>query len=229
MIVPKPSHLSHVQAASIPENWLTAFQALILVGELKKDQNVLIHAGASGVGIAAIQLARFYGAKEVFTTAGTDDKIHYLETGLPKSATHAFNYKTQKFDEEILKITNRKGVDVVVDFIGKNYWNANLNVMARDARMTILAMMSGNVLENANIAPILFKRLRIEGSTLRSRSLQYQSALLNRFKDEALGEVGKPGGFEIKIHKVFPWSQIVDAHKEMEASKNTGKIVVTVE
>ncbi|TCD65501.1 hypothetical protein EIP91_002549 [Steccherinum ochraceum] len=176
-LMAKPKHLSWVDAAAIPENWLTAFQAVVLVGEIMAGDDVLVHAGASGVGIAAIQLAHAYKAKDVIATASSKDKLDWL-LSLPSGATHAVNYKTQDFAAEVKKITNGKGVDVVVDFVGTTHWHKNLDSLAVDGRMTMLALLSGNEVPKVDLRPILFKRLRIQGSTLRSRSAQYQAELI---------------------------------------------------
>ncbi|KAJ9123092.1 hypothetical protein QFC22_001282 [Naganishia vaughanmartiniae] len=114
MIIRKPSRLSWVEAAGIPENWMTAFQALFLEGGFKKGENVLVHAGASGVGVAANQLAVAFGADKVFTTAGTKDKVEFLNN-LSGGKIHPINYREQNFEEEIKKI-DEKGVDLVIDF-----------------------------------------------------------------------------------------------------------------
>jgi len=230
LLVPKPAHLSWVEAASIPENFLTAFQSLILCAGLKKGDNVLIHAGASGVGMAAIQLSRLYGAATVTTTASSQSKLDAL-LSMPNGATHAANYKTQDFSAEVQKNTNGKGADVVIDFVGQSHWNKNLASMALEGRMTMLGLLSGGEVEKANLAPILFKRLRIQGSTLRSRTLDYQANLIHRFKEEALEKItGSEGAGPLKtyIHEVFPWTEIQKAHREMQEDKNSGKIVVEI-
>lgn len=125
MIVPKPERLSWVEAAGVPENWLTAFQALYLEGGLDprecKGKNVLIHAGASGVGVAANQLAVHFGANKVFTTAGSDEKVKFLEK-LAGGKVHAINYRTQDFEKEIKEVAP-EGLDLVIDFVGPDYWN----------------------------------------------------------------------------------------------------------
>lgn len=112
MLVRKPARLSWVEAAGIPENFLTAYQALVLVGEYQKGESVLIHAGASGVGVAANQIVRAFGAKHILTTAGSDEKIRFLEQ-LEVAPTKGINYRTQDFAEVVQKETNGKGVDVV--------------------------------------------------------------------------------------------------------------------
>jgi len=229
-ILKKPAHLSWVEAAGIMENYLTAFQALVMYGEVKKDDHILIHAGASGVGIAAIQLARVYEAKTVTATASTEDKLSWL-LSIPNGATHAVNYKTQNFAVETRKTTDGQGVDVVIDFVGKTHWAQNIESMAVDGKMTILALLGGSTVEVVNLRPILSKRLKIQGSTLRSRSLAYQADLIARFSREISGMItGSEGDCPIRvyIHKVYPWTHIQDAHREMAENKNIGKIVAEV-
>ncbi|KAJ7600262.1 hypothetical protein C8J56DRAFT_1010338 [Mycena floridula] len=227
----KPSHLSFVDAASIPEAFFTAFQAMIIYGEIKPGENALVHAGASGVGIAAIQLARFRGARTVTATASTQCKLDFL-LKMPSGATHAVNYKTQDFAQEVKKITEGKGVNAVVDFVGQSHWAKNIDSMALDGRMTILSFLSGSTVESVNLGPILYKRLRIQGSTLRSRSIQYQTELVTRFKEEILphlsGETGS-GTIKTYIHEVYSWHKIQEAHREMAADANSGKIIVEVD
>ncbi|KZP18475.1 quinone oxidoreductase putative [Athelia psychrophila] len=231
LVIPKPAHLSWAEAASIPENFLTAFQALILVAALQKGDNVLIHAGASGVGIAAIQLSRVYGAATVTATASSQNKLDAL-LAMPNGATHVANYKTQDFAEVVKGATGGKGADVVIDFVGQSHWNKNVASMALEGRMTMLGLLSGGEVAKADIAPILFKRLRIQGSTLRSRTLEYQADLVRRFSEEALGKItGGDGDGPLKtyIHKkVYPWTEIQDAQREMQDDKNSGKIIVEV-
>jgi len=230
LVIPKPSHLTWVEAASIPENFLTAFQALVLCSNFKEGDDVLIHAGASGVGIAAIQLSRVLGAKTVTATASTKDKLDLL-LAMPNGATHVANYKTQDFSAEVKKTTDGRGVNVLIDFVGQSHWNKNIDSLALEGRMTMLALLSGSEVPSANIAPILFKRLRIQGSTLRSRTVNYQTNLIQRFRAEALelitGREGK-GPIKTYIHKVYPWTEIQAAQREMEADKNSGKIIAEI-
>lgn len=224
----KPHHLSWTEAAAIPETYLTAYQALVLIAGIQKDEDVLIHAGASGVGISAIQLARLFGARTVTTTASSQEKLDWL---LGHGATHAANYKTEDFSEVVKKATNGSGAHIIVDMVGQSHWNKNLSAIGLDGRLVILAFMSGNVVESADISPILFKRLRIQGTTLRSRSLEYQANLISSFEKDALHHIVSEKGeglLKVYLHQVFPWQEIQDAHREMEANKNIGKIVVEV-
>ncbi|KAL0565912.1 hypothetical protein V5O48_016108, partial [Marasmius crinis-equi] len=221
-LISKPPHLSWAEAASILEAFLTAYQAIVLYGELAQGENVLIHAAASGVGIAAIQLARSKGAKAVIATASKKEKLDWL-LSIPNGATHVVNYKTQDFAREVDTITESKGVDVVVDFVGQSHWKKNIASLARDGRMVMLGLMSGTLVPEFDLGALLFKRLRIQGSTLRSRSVAYQADLIQRFTSEFLSSLsGESGNGSVKtyIHKVYSWKDIKAAHKDMEDNAN---------
>ncbi|KAG8736556.1 hypothetical protein FRC10_009197 [Ceratobasidium sp. 414] len=227
-VMPKPKNLSWVEAAGIPENFITAFQALIKICELQKGEDVLIHAGASGVGVAANQLASFYGAKHVITTASSKQKLDFLHE-MPRGSTHGINYREQNFAEEVAKITDGQGVNVIVDFIGPDYWEKNIDSIARDGRMVLLATMSGPQVEKVDLLKILYKRIRIQGSTLRARSPQYQAELIGRFWKECGSAFGS-GDLKVYVHKQqYKWGEIAEAHREMEANKTMGKIVVEID
>ncbi|KAI5858452.1 hypothetical protein BZA05DRAFT_440108 [Tricharina praecox] len=226
MCIHKPDILSWETAAGIPETWITATQALWTVGGFKEGDRVLIHAGASGVGIAAMQLARAHGAAAVYTTTSSQEKINFCTENL--GATAGFNYKTQDFAEEIMKATDGKGVDLIIDPVGQTHLQKDINCASRDGRIVILAMMSGAIAKEINIAPILFKRLRIEGTTLRSREVEYQRVLRDKVVEEALPGL-TDGGFKVFIEKVFSWKDIRDAHKLMESNQTQGKIICLVD
>lgn len=224
MLLRKPRELSHEQCAALPENWITATQALHLVLGFAKGKTILWHAGASGVAIAGIQLSKVAGASAVYATAGTDEKCRFVTEEI--GATAAFNYKTQDWAAEIKEQTGGKGVDFIVDFVGGSHFQKNLDVAARDARIVMLGTLGGAQVPEANIGPILFKRLRIEGSTLRSRDEDYQGKLRDRLEDYMPDFVN--GSFKIVLDKTLPWGQIQDAHRYMEDAKNSGKIVCTI-
>jgi NADPH:quinone reductase-like Zn-dependent oxidoreductase len=199
---------------------------LNLVGEFQSGKSVLWHAGASSVSIAGIQLSKALGAKEVFVTAGSQDKIDFCVNEL--GATAGFNYKTEDWAKGILEATGGKGVDLIVDFVGANYFGQNLVAAARDGRIVLLGLMSGAVLPaGVNIGPILLKRLRIEGSTLRSRDEDYQEKLRNLLVENALPKF-KDGIFNLFITKILPFEQIIEAHKLLESNQTMGKIICTV-
>lgn len=224
MLLHKPAELSFEQAAAIPEAFITATQATLLILGLEKGKSILFHAGASGVSISGIQLAKASGASAVFATAGTQEKLDFITSEL--GATAAFNYKTEDWVEEIKKKTGGKGVDYIVDFVGADYFQKNLEVAALDGRMVFLGALSGTKVPNADISNILRKRLRIEGSTLRSRNEEYQGQLRDVLETYLPRFVS--GDLKVFLDKVLPWEEVQEAHEYMEAAKNTGKIVCTI-
>lgn len=200
--------------------FLLAFQALT-IADLKAGENALIHTGASGVGVAANQLARFWHASvlllfsqaqtynrhcsdHVITTASAPEKLRWL-LSLPNGPTHAVNYKTQDFAAEVKAITDGKGADVVIDFVGRTHFLGNVDALAMDGRMTMLGLLSGPEVDKVNLGPLLYKRLRIQGSTLRARSVPYQAELIQRFKDTVMDKVtgqDGPGPLRTYLHAV---------------------------
>ncbi|KAI8812595.1 quinone oxidoreductase [Cladochytrium replicatum] len=219
-----PKSLTFEVGASIPENWMTAYKALFYSCQIKAGDDVLIHAGASGVGCAAIQLAKLVGARKIIVTAGSQDKIdRCFEWG----ATHGINYKKEQFANKVSEITDGKGVDCLVDFVGGDYWDANLAALGMDGRMVMLGFLGGAAVHNTNISPILRKRLTIQGSTLRSRDLGFQSELKDKIVTEVLPHIVS-GKLKVVIDTVYPWTDIQEAHKRMESNSNVGKIVVVV-
>ncbi|KHN96684.1 Alcohol dehydrogenase superfamily, zinc-type [Metarhizium album ARSEF 1941] len=224
MLLQKPGHMSFEQAAAVPEAWITATQALHMVLGFERGKSILWHAGASGVSIAGIQLSRASGASAVYATAGSDDKCAFVTREIGAAA--AFNYKTTDWVKEIKDKTGGRGVDYIVDFVGADYFQKNLDVAARDARIVLLGTLSGGKVPCADISQILYKRIRIEGSTLRSRDEQYQGELRDRL--ETYCPEFASGKLKIIVDKVMPWEEIQEAHKYMEDAKNTGKIVCTI-
>lgn len=179
---------------------------------------------ASGVSIAGIQLSLDSGASAVYATAGTDEKCRFIEREL--GATKAFNYKTQDWAKEILEATGGKGVDLIIDFIGASYFQKNLTVAARDARWVALGMMGGTRLDGVDYSMLLYKRIRLEGSTLRSRDLDYQGRLRDKLAEYI--PHFESGKLKVLIDTVLPMDEIIKAHQLLEENKTTGKIVCTV-
>ena len=224
MLLRKPAGLTFEQCAAVPETWITATQALHLVLGFEKGKSILWHAGASGVSIAGIQLSHLAGASAVYATAGSQEKCDFITSTL--GATAAFNYKTQDWAAEIKEKTGGKGVDYIVDFVGADYFQKNLDVAARDGRIVLLGTLSGGKVPDADISMILYKRLRIEGSTLRSRDEEYQGKLRDRL--EGYVPAFESGELKLIVDTVLPWEEIQEAHRHMEAAKNSGKIVCTI-
>jgi len=225
MLLHKPDHLSWEEAAGVPETWMTATQAMYLVGEFSEGKTILWHAGASSVSISGIQLSKVGGAKEIYVTAGSQEKIDFCVKEL--GATAGFNYKTQDWAKEVLAATGGRGVDLTVDFIGQNYFQDNLNVGAMDGHIVCLGVMSGvKTKEPVDMSPFLRKRLRYEGSTLRSRDPEYQGRLRDKLQEYIPQFEDKT--FKVYVEKVFPWEQVADAHALMAKDVSKGKIICTI-
>jgi NADPH:quinone reductase-like Zn-dependent oxidoreductase len=226
MLVHKPKELSWEEAAGVPETWITATQAMYIVGEYKPGMSVLWHAGASSVSIAGIQLALADGAKAVYVTVSSQEKIDFCEKAL--GATKGFNYNTQKWDEEVLKATDGKGVDLIIDFVGQNYFEQNLNAAARDAHIVHLGTLSGTKTKGSvDLTPFLRKRLRFEGSSLRSRDENYQGRLRDQLVEHALPRFSD-GRFKVLIERVFPWEEVQKAHELLASNTTKGKVICTI-
>ncbi len=223
LALPIPGGLDFLQAAAIPEVFLTAFQALVLLADLKEGERVLIHAGASGVGTAAIQLAKKIGASQIIVTASKGKHELCLSLG----ADHAIDYKSEDFESAVSDLTDGQGVDVVIDFLAASYFQKNINSMGFDGRMVMLALMGGVQVESLQISNILFKRLKIMGSTLRARSLDYKIDLAQSFYKMALPSF-IDGSLSPIIDSVYDWSEVAAAHTFMEANKNAGKIILKI-
>lgn len=219
MLIHKPDELSWEECAGIPETFITALQAMYLIGEFEPGKSILWHAGASAVSIAGQQLSRNNQASKIFATARSDEKCTFCVEQL--GATAAYNTKTTNWASEILKATDGKGVDIIVDFIGPDTFQGNLEAAAKDARIVNLATLGGMNLkegQNPNFGMFVAKRLRFEGSSLRSRDEKYQGRLRDQMVEHAL-EGFKNGKYKVYIEKVFPWEKIQDAHRLMESNQ----------
>ncbi len=226
MLMRKPKELSWEQAAGVPEVWITATQAMYLVGEWAPGKTILWHAGASSVSLAGIQLAKADGAKAIYVTASGDDKIQMAKK---MGATEGWSYKTDDWSKKVMEATDGKGVDVIVDFVGATYFQGNLNCAAKDGRVVLLGLMGGVELpEKVNIMNLLLKRIRFEGSTLRSRDPEYQGKLRDHLVEHALGKF-VDGTFQVPIEKVFSWEDVAKAHELMESNTIKGKIICRID
>ncbi len=217
-----PGNLSFTEAAAIPEVFLTAYQTLFFEGRSVSGQTALIHAGASGVGTAAIQLANIEGIK-VFVTCSATKRKACLELG----AALAIDYKTEAFDEVILEQTNYHGVDIILDFIGGPNLKPNIRSLANGGKLILIALMGGYNVNDINLIPVLHKHLTITGTTLRSRPLDYKAELVKTFADKYLQHF-VTGTIHPVVDSFFKLAYIADAHRHMEGNKNTGKIVIEV-
>lgn len=223
MAMPAPNSFSMVEAASIPEVFLTAYQALVWHAKLQAGQYVLVHAGASGVGTAAIQLAREIGA-HVLVTASASKHAKCVELGAEK----AIDYRSGPFDRAVMDHTGGRGVDTVIDFVAGPYYKQNISSLAADGHLVILATMGGGVVADVDLREIVTKRLTIIGSTLRSRDINYQIRLTREFSHFAL-PLFETGRLKPVIDRVFSWKEASKAHAYMEENKNIGKIVLKMD
>jgi tumor protein p53-inducible protein 3 len=223
MAIAKPDYFSFEQAAAIPEVYMTAFQALVWIAKLQSKEKVLIHAGASGVGSAAIQLAKSYDCEVIVTaSAGKHEVCKSL------GADHLIDYKIESFEEKIKTITGGKGVSVIVDFIGGPYFTANINCLAVDGRLVMLALMGSGPVSEIDLRKIIGKRLSVSGSTLRARSLEYQIRLTQELAHFAL-PLFEEGKLKPVVDKVFNWKDVAKAHTYMEENRNSGKIILKID
>ena len=225
MLMHIPPGLTFEEAAGVPETFLTSTQAIHLLGDLQSGQTVLIHAGASGVGQSAIQIARVGGASKVFTTAGTDEKCELCKS---LGADFAINYRTKDFASIIERQTEGRGVDLIIDLVGRDYWHKNMQVAAMDSRMVLVAAMSGSVIEGFNLRDLLNKRMWVMATTLRTRDASYQEKLRDIFVDKIMPYLDK-GKMRPVIDKVYSWTQVSEAHKRMESNANAGKIICVLD
>lgn len=220
MAIRIPEGMSFAQCAAIPEVFLTAFQSLVWLADARAGEKVLVHAGGSGVGTAAIQLARFLGA-EAIATASVSKLAFCRDLG----ASAAIDYKQPGFWQELQDLTG--GVDVIIDPVGGSYFSGNLKLLKNDGRLVMLAVMGGSRAADVNIGQIVFKRLKITGSTLRSRPQEYQVALVRDFW-ERVGDQFVIGNIVPVIDTIFDWNEIAEAHRYMEANRNTGKVLLKI-
>ncbi|OGI62656.1 MAG: NADPH:quinone oxidoreductase [Candidatus Muproteobacteria bacterium RBG_16_60_9] len=221
--MPVPDAMSYEQAAALPEAYQTAYLNMFLLGKLKRGESVLVHAGASGVGTAAIQLARAAGAR-VLVTAGTDDKLAFCRD---LGAEVLINYKKEKFSERVLAATDKRGVDLILDFIGASYWNDNLTALANYGRMTIIGFLGGDKGE-LNLGLMMRKSLTVMSTTLRRTPADKKEELIKALGDFANARF-KSGELKPIVDSVYPLERAADAHRHMESNRNIGKIVLKVD
>lgn len=222
MALPIPDGLDFVQAAAIPEAFYTAFVNIVQEASLARGERVLVHAGASGVGTAAIQLVKARGAV-AYVTAGTDDKIARC---LALGAEAGVNYKTESFAERIAALTGKQGVDVILDCVGGSYLEGNVASLKPRGRLVIIGLMGGTKAE-VNLGLLVSRRLRIVGSVLRTRSLAEKVAITDAFAAEVL-PLFRNGTLKPIVDRVFPIADAAAAHDYVAANQNFGKVVLTV-
>lgn len=218
--LPVPKGLTDIEAASLPETFFTVWQNVFHIAGLQAGEWLLVQGGSSGIGVTAIQLAKAFGAK-VIVTAGSDEKCAAC---VAVGADHAINYRTQDFVAEVKRITDKRGVDVVLDMVAGGYVAREIECLATDGRIAIIAVQGGTQ-SALDAGAVLRKRLTITGSTLRPRTVAYKGVLAKALR-ERVWPLIEAGRIKPVIHQVFPAPQAAAAHALMETSTHVGKIVL---
>ena len=219
--LPVPQGLTDVEAASLPETFFTVWSNVFDRVKLQAGETLLVQGGSSGIGVTAIQMAKALGAK-VIATAGSDAKC---EACLKLGADHAINYRTQDFAEEAKKLTNGAGVNVILDMVAGAYVAREVECLAEDGRLVIIAVQGG-VKSEFNAGMVLRKRLQITGSTLRPRPVAFKAAIAQALRDKVWPLLAS-GAIQPVIHSTFPAAEAAQAHALMESNQHIGKIVLT--
>lgn len=225
--LPVPKGLSLVEAASLPENYFTVWSNVFDRGQLGHgeggaDETLLVQGGSSGIGVTAIQIAHALGHR-VFATAGSDDKCRACEA---LGAT-AINYRTQDFVAEVKRLTDDRGVDVVLDMVAGDYVPREMEAMAEGGRLVIIATLGGADIQ-LNAGALMRRRQTVTGSTLRNRPVAFKATIVQRLH-EVVWPLIERAAVRPVIHQVFPAEQAAQAHALMESSQHIGKIVLTWE
>ena len=218
--LPVPENISLEDAAGIPETFFTVWTNVFDRGQLKSGESFLVHGGSSGIGTAAIQLAKAFGAT-VYTTAGTPEKCEFCEN---LGADAAINYREQDFSEEIKRLTEGKGIDVILDMIGGPYFPKNICLLADEGRLVQIALMQGSKAE-VDFRSLLLKRVTLTGSTLRPRSVEQKTEIAKALRKN-VWPLLDTGTVRPIIHQTFPLTQAAEAHSLMESSAHIGKILL---
>jgi putative PIG3 family NAD(P)H quinone oxidoreductase len=222
LALPIPSHWSFTEAAAVPEAFLTAQEVLFTAGALRAGEAVLIHAAGSGIGTAAVQMARQAGAR-VLATAGTERKI---KTALELDAEAGCLYKERDFAAWVEDVTQKQGVDLIADPVGAAYWERNLRCLREGGRLVVYGLLGGGTV-SADLWTLMSRRVSITGLVMRSRAPEEKAEIVRRFRMRWLPLLAA-GVIRPVIDSVFPWDAVADAHRRMEANENVGKIVLEV-
>lgn len=219
--LPVPQGLTDIEAASLPETFFTVWSNVFDRGRLQRGETLLVQGGGSGIGVTAIQLGRAFGAT-VIVTAGSDEKCAAC---LALGAHHAINYNTQDFVAEVQRITGGKGADVVLDMVAGSYVAREVECLAEDGRLVIIAVQGG-LKSEFNAGLVLRRRLTITGSTLRPRSVEFKGSIARALREHVWPLLAS-GAVRPVIHSTFAAADAAQAHALMESNQHTGKIVLT--
>ncbi len=221
--LPWPKGYDAIRAAALPETYFTVWANLFMIGRLAKGESALVHGGTSGIGVTAIQLGKAFGAT-MYATAGSDDKTAAC---LRLGASAAINYRTADFGDEIRTLTEKRGVDVVLDMVGAPYFARNLRSLALDGRLVQIAFLQGSKIESLDLMPIMMRRLTVTGSTMRPRTAAQKAAIADELRAK-VWPLLDAGQCAPVISEMFPLAEVAAAHRLMETSTHIGKIMLTV-
>ena len=221
--LPWPNGYDALRAAALPETYFTVWANLFVHGRLAAGEAALVHGGTSGIGVTAIQLGHEFGAT-MYATAGSAEKC---EACVRLGATAAINYREQDFVAEVKRLTEGRGVNVVLDMVGGSYTPRNLRVLAMDGRLVQIAFLEGSKIPDFDMLPVMTRRLTITGSTMRPRTTAQKGRIATALRD-SVWPVLDAGRCGPAIYATFPLHQAADAHRLMETSQHIGKIVLTV-
>ena len=222
-VLPIPGDLDFIAAASLPEAYFTVWSNVFEFARLQPGESLLVHGGSSGIGISAIQLASARG-HVVYTTAGSDEKCRFCEQ---IGAAQAINYKTQDFVAEIAALTHRKGANVILDMVGGNYVARNLQSLATEGRLAMIAAQGGSKGE-IDVLRIMQQRLVVTGSTLRTRDSAFKGMIKAKLLEHVWPLI-ESGRIRSIVDRVFPMEHAAQAHAYMESSEHKGKIVLKID
>jgi putative PIG3 family NAD(P)H quinone oxidoreductase len=220
--LPVLANVDFVHAAAIPETFFTVWTNVFERGRLKRGESLLVHGGSSGIGTTAIQLAHALGSR-VFATAGSAEKCAACER---LGAERAINYREQDFVAAVKEATGGKGVDLVLDMVGGDYFSRNIDALAMDGRLVSIAVLNG-VKASINILTMMQRRLTLTGSTLRTRSIAEKGAISTALR-QRVWPLLESGDVSPVIHATFPLRAAADAHRVMESGAHIGKLVLVV-
>lgn len=221
-VLPVPAGLTLLQAAALPENYFTVWTNVFQRGKLQAGETFLVHGGSSGIGLTAIQLAKAFGAR-VMCTVGNTEKMHACQAA---GADLSINYRTQDFVKEVVSATDQKGVNIILDMVGGDYMQRNINCLAVDGRLVQIAFLQPSKTEVDWIG-LMVKRLTFTGSTLRPRTAVDKAQMANELHEQ-VWPLLQQGKCLPVVHQVFDLSEAKQAHELMESSTHIGKIMLKV-
>ena len=221
--LPIPANLTAIQAASLPENFFTVWSNVFDRANLSGAETLLVQGGTSGIGVTAIQMATALG-HTVFATAGSEEKSRAC---VALGAVRGINYKTEDFVQVVRELTQNRGVDVVLDMVAGEYINRDINCLADDGRIVVIALLGGAIAQ-VDMGAVMRRRLTITGSTLRARSVEFKHTIAQRLQQK-IWPLFESGKIKPVIYKTFALEDAAGAHALMESSEHIGKIVLVMD